>query len=98
VDELIRRDRQVGLDALLSPREQEVLALVATGASNAAIARTVRAGIKSIEATISGLYSKLGIAEAPDYNRRVLGVLNWLELGEPRAAPRSEGGSGSSRT
>jgi DNA-binding NarL/FixJ family response regulator len=86
VDELIRRDRQERLDTLLTPREQEVLTLVATGASNAAIARTLRAGIKSIEATISTLYTKLGIADAPDYNRRVLVVLNWLELGrEPGA-------------
>jgi DNA-binding NarL/FixJ family response regulator len=84
VDELIRREPQDRLDALLSPREQEVLALVATGASNAAIARRVRVGIKSIEATISSLYAKLGVADAPEYNRRVLVVLNWLDLrGEP---------------
>jgi len=78
VDELIQRDPQHRLELLLSPRERDVLALLASGASNAAIARDTRSSTKSVESAISGLYTKLGIPDAPDHNRRVLVVLTWL--------------------
>jgi DNA-binding NarL/FixJ family response regulator len=84
VDELIFRDPAKRLDQLLSPRELDVLGLLASGASNAAIARSTRSSAKSVESAISGLYTKLGIPDAPDYNRRVLVVLTWLNQGGPR--------------
>jgi DNA-binding NarL/FixJ family response regulator len=81
VDELIRGEARHRLGTLLSPREQDVLGLLASGASNAAIARSLRGSTKAVESTISTLYTKLGIPDAPDYNRRVLVVLSWLDHG-----------------
>jgi DNA-binding NarL/FixJ family response regulator len=88
VDELIYRDPAKRIDRMLSPRELDVLTLLASGASNAAIARHTRSTAKSVESAISGLYSKLGIADAPDYNRRVLVVLTWLGQAAPSPAGR----------
>jgi DNA-binding NarL/FixJ family response regulator len=78
VDELLQRDPQRRLEQLLTAREREVLALLASGASNAAIARTTRSSAKSVESVISATYNKLGIPDAPAYNRRVLMVLAWI--------------------
>jgi len=81
VDELLSHDPGTRLEQKLSPRELDVLRLLASGASNAAIARATRTSAKSVESAISGLYAKLGIPDAPDYNRRVLVVLTWLDRG-----------------
>ena len=79
VDELLDRDPARRIDQRLTPRELAVLRLLASGASNAAIARDTRSSTKSVESAISGLYAKLGIPDAPDVNRRVLVVLTWLD-------------------
>ena len=86
IDELVHKDVQRRLHELLSPRERDVLALLASGASNAAIARGTRSSTKAVESAISGLYAKLGIPDAPDYNRRVLVVLTWLNRAATEAA------------
>ena len=81
VDELLDREPSRRIEQLLSARELDVLRLLASGASNAAIAHTTRSSVKSVESAVSGLYAKLGIPDTPDYNRRVLVVLTWLDHG-----------------
>jgi DNA-binding NarL/FixJ family response regulator len=63
----------------LTEREQQVLALMAEGRSNAAIAERLFLGLKTIESYVNTLFTKLGLAPAPDDNRRVLAVLTYLE-------------------
>jgi DNA-binding NarL/FixJ family response regulator len=62
----------------LTPREREVLELMAEGRSNRAIASRLVVGDKTIETHVASILSKLGLEEAPDDHRRVLAVLSWL--------------------
>ncbi|WP_410787912.1 response regulator transcription factor [Kribbella sp. C-35] len=63
----------------LTEREQQVLALMAEGRSNTAIAERLFLGLKTIESYVNTLFAKLGLAPTPDDNRRVLAVLAYLE-------------------
>jgi DNA-binding NarL/FixJ family response regulator len=71
-----RRDRDP-LDELTA-REREVLALMAEGRSNRAIASNLVIGDKTVETHVASIFSKLGLEAAPDDHRRVLAVLTWL--------------------
>jgi len=62
----------------LTERERDVLAAMAEGYSNEAIARQLFLSPKTVEANIHRLLRKLGITESPDSNRRVLAVLTYL--------------------
>ena len=62
----------------LSPREREVLALVAEGLSNQAIASRLFIAERTVETHITQVLLKLGIDERPDSHRRVLAVLTYL--------------------
>jgi DNA-binding NarL/FixJ family response regulator len=62
----------------LTPREREVLQLVAEGRSNLAIAQTLFITNKTVEAHIKQIFAKLVIDSGPDSNRRVLAVLAFL--------------------
>lgn len=62
----------------LTPRECEVLALMAEGRSNAAIATALGTGLKTIESHVAAIFSKLGLEPAETDNRRVLAVVTWL--------------------
>ena len=62
----------------LSRREREVLALVAEGRSNGAIARALFVTTKTVEAHIKQIFAKLSIDAGPDSHRRVLAVLAFL--------------------
>jgi len=62
----------------LTPRELEVLEQVAQGKSNAAVAATLFLTERAVEKHINTLFAKLGLAVAPDVNRRVAAVLVWL--------------------
>ncbi|MGY1616800.1 response regulator [Geodermatophilus sp. SYSU D00691] len=69
--------------AALSERELAVLREMATGKSNAAIARTLFVSERAVEKHTNALFAKLGVREEPDVNRRVLAVLRFLEAAPP---------------
>ncbi len=62
----------------LTPREREVLALMAEGRSNAAIAAALVVGGGAVEKHINSIFTKLGLAPAERDHRRVLAVLRYL--------------------
>jgi DNA-binding NarL/FixJ family response regulator len=70
-------DRREPLHAL-SEREREVLALMAEGRSNTAIAARLVVAVKTVESHIANIFTKLGLQDAPDDHRRVLAVLTAL--------------------
>jgi DNA-binding NarL/FixJ family response regulator len=72
-----RRRRRSSLDEL-TPREREILALMAEGRSNQAIADQLVLESKTIEGHISAIFGKLGLEPAAQDNRRVLAVLAYL--------------------
>jgi PAS domain S-box-containing protein len=63
----------------LTPREREVLELMAEGRSNAAIADTLWVTEGAVEKHVRQIFSKLRIPAAPDTHRRVLAVLTFLD-------------------
>ena len=78
VDELLAHRRRVDPIDELTSREREILALMAEGRSNKGISRTLWLSPKTVETHIRGAFTKLGIKEAPEDNRRVLAVLTYL--------------------
>jgi DNA-binding NarL/FixJ family response regulator len=78
--EVVRRMMLARRDPLgrLSPRESEVLALLAEGHSNAAIARTLDLSEAAVGKHIGNLLAKLHLPISDDTNRRVLAVLTYL--------------------
>jgi DNA-binding NarL/FixJ family response regulator len=69
------RDEPMGL---LSPREREVLALMAEGRSNSAIAQRLFFSEKAVSKHSTSIFIKLGLEPSDDDNRRVLAVLAYL--------------------
>lgn len=63
----------------LTPREREVLALMAEGRTNSAIAGALVVGGGAVEKHINNIFAKLGLAPADRDHRRVLAVLRYLE-------------------
>lgn len=63
----------------LTPREREVLTLMAEGRSNAAIAARLFVTEKAVGKHTNAIFTKLDLPPAPDDNRRVLAVLAWLD-------------------
>jgi DNA-binding NarL/FixJ family response regulator len=62
----------------LTPREREVLGLMAEGRTNAGIARHLWLTEKTVETHVSSILSKLGLSSSADDHRRVLAVLTYL--------------------
>ncbi len=62
----------------LTPREQEILALVAEGLSNAVIAERTVITKRAVERHINSIFTKLGLADAAHYSRRVKAALLYL--------------------
>jgi len=75
---MARRSRDEPI-ARLTPREREVLALMAEGRSNAAIAQRLFITDKAVSKHAAGIFAKLGLAPSDDDNRRVLAVLAYLD-------------------
>ncbi len=62
----------------LTPREREILAMIAEGRSNAAIARALFITTRAVERHISAIFTRLELAESAEANRRVQAVLVYL--------------------
>jgi DNA-binding NarL/FixJ family response regulator len=69
----------------LTPRELEVIELMAQGRSNAAIAERLVVTERAVAKHTSNIFSKLGLPPSDDDNRRVLAVLAYLEHGAAQA-------------
>jgi DNA-binding NarL/FixJ family response regulator len=78
VSRLVGRPRQDDPIADLSPREREVLSLMAEGRSNAGICAKLFLSPKTVETHVNAIFNKLRLAQAPDDHRRVLAVLAYL--------------------
>jgi DNA-binding NarL/FixJ family response regulator len=63
----------------LTPREREVLALMAEGRSNAAIAEQLVVTERAVEKHVTSIFGKLGLSASGEDHRRVLAVLRFLE-------------------
>jgi DNA-binding NarL/FixJ family response regulator len=73
-----RRKKANPLDDL-TPRERQVLALIAEGRSNVGIAGELTITLATVERHVTSIFDKLGLSQAPDQHRRVLAVLKYLE-------------------
>ncbi len=71
------RARRSPLDEL-TPREREVLQLLAEGRNNAGIAAQLALTERAVEKHINAIFSKLGLSEEPDVHRRVKAALTYL--------------------
>jgi DNA-binding NarL/FixJ family response regulator len=65
--------------ASLTPREHEVLALMAEGRTNAAIGAALVIGTGAVEKNVTAIFQKLGLDDSGTDHRRVLAVLAWLQ-------------------
>jgi len=86
VDKLVsaRVDKDPGLERL-TPRERQILAMIAEGRSNNSIADTLMVTKRAVERHINGIFLKLDLGEASDVNRRVKAALLYL-TGEKEVA------------
>ncbi len=78
VAQLVVRRRHADRLTALSEREREVLALMAEGRTNNAIAERLVVGEGTVEKHVSGIFAKLGLAPSETEHRRVLAVLAYL--------------------
>lgn len=65
--------------ATLTPREREVLGLMAEGRTNSAIAAQLVIGVGAVEKNVTAIFQKLGLEDSGDDHRRVLAVLAFLQ-------------------
>ena len=75
---LLVRNSADGAVATLSPREREVLGLMAEGRSNAAIAQQLVITERAVTKHTASIFQRLGLLQSDDDNRRVLAVLAYL--------------------
>jgi DNA-binding NarL/FixJ family response regulator len=75
---LLGRRRHTDPLATLTPREREVLGMMAEGRSNAAMASALVVSERAVEKHVTGIFSKLDLPPAPQDHRRVLAVLALL--------------------
>jgi len=64
--------------AALTPREREVLELMAEGRTNSGIATQLYIGVGAVEKNVTSIFQKLGLEDSGTDHRRVLAVLAWL--------------------
>jgi DNA-binding NarL/FixJ family response regulator len=74
-----QRRRRASRLAGLTPRELDVLRLMASGRGNAAIARELSVTDRAVEKHSNAIFRKLGLTEEVDLNRRVAAVLFYLQ-------------------
>jgi DNA-binding CsgD family transcriptional regulator len=79
VTQLLGASRRAGPLASLTPREREVLGLMAEGRSNAGISGNLVISERAVEKHVGNIFSKLGLPPAGADHRRVLAVLRYLE-------------------
>jgi DNA-binding NarL/FixJ family response regulator len=72
------RGRRNPIDGL-TPREREVLGLMAQGLSNTAIARSLTVSDGAVEKHVGNIFAKLGLEPSQEEHRRVRAVLAYLE-------------------
>lgn len=80
VTQMFAASPQSGHLAELTPREREVLALMAEGRSNVAIGEHLTLAYGSVEKHITSIFTKLGLPASANDHRRVLAVLRYLQL------------------
>jgi DNA-binding NarL/FixJ family response regulator len=78
VSTLLSRERTDNPVATLTPREREVLELMASGVSNQGIADKLFITLRSVEKHVSSIFGKLGLPSTGSESRRVLAVLMFL--------------------
>jgi DNA-binding NarL/FixJ family response regulator len=78
VARLVNRNRTAGPLDSLTPRERQVMALIAEGRSNAGIAQELLVTVAAIERHVTSIFDKLGLHASPEAHRRVLAVLKYL--------------------
>ena len=78
VARLVGRRRKASPLDELTPRERQVLALIAEGRSNAGIAQELVVTVAAVERHVTGIFDKLGLHQSRDQHRRVLAVLTYL--------------------
>jgi DNA-binding NarL/FixJ family response regulator len=79
VSQMLGRRRAEDPLAELTPREREVLGLMAEGRSNRAIAEELVVTERAVEKHVTGIFSKLDLEATPEDHRRVLAVLTYLK-------------------
>ena len=79
VSQMLGRHRRDDPLAELTPREREVLALMAEGRSNAAIAADLVVTERAVEKHVTGIFAKLELTASGEDHRRVLAVLRFLD-------------------
>ncbi len=78
VSQLVGRNRRDDPLSALTPREREVLELMAEGRSNQAIAERMFVTLRAVEKHVTSIFTKLGLPASTDDHRRVLAVLAYL--------------------
>jgi DNA-binding NarL/FixJ family response regulator len=79
VQRMVGRPRSAGPLDELTPREREVLALMAEGRSNKGIAEKLVVTVGAVERHVTSIFDKLGLRQVPEDHRRVLAVLEYLK-------------------
>ena len=79
VSQLVRVSRHARGVATLTPRERDVLSLMAEGRSNAGIAAALVVSAGVVEKHVASIFAKLGLPPSDDDNRRVLAAITYLE-------------------
>ena len=79
VARLVGRQRKASPLDDLTPRERQVLALIAEGRSNGGIAHELVVTVAAVERHVTGIFDKLGLNQSAEAHRRVLAVLKYLQ-------------------